>query len=95
MNALKPDVRQLAQLARLALTEEEIALFQEQLGSLMACLDGMTEIDVTNVEPTLHLAAIKSDLRPDEPQPCLNREQALKNATRQDGEFVLAPPIIS
>ena len=95
MNKFKPDVRQLSRLARVALTDEEAALFQEQLASLMTCIDGMNAIDVSGIEPTLHVAPRKDALRPDEPGPCLAREQALDNAPRQDGEFFLAPPIIS
>lgn len=84
------DVRYTAQLARINLSEEEIATFQAQLGQVIAYVEKLKEVDVSNVEPTAHAVAVYNVFRPDVPRDCFDAATALSNAPRQaNGLFSL------
>ncbi len=77
------DVRYTAQLARLNLSEEEIATFQKQLGSVIDYVEKLKEVDVSEVEPTAHASAIYNVFRADEARDWFDARTALSNAPRQ------------
>lgn len=88
------DVSYVAHLARLELTPEEIARFQEQLGHVLAYVEELKEVDVAGVEPTAHAMSVENVVRPDEVRPCLDRDAVMANApAKANGQF-LAPKII-
>ncbi|MCS7090903.1 MAG: Asp-tRNA(Asn)/Glu-tRNA(Gln) amidotransferase subunit GatC [Verrucomicrobiota bacterium] len=88
------DVRYLAHLARLELTEQEIALFEAQLNQILAYMDQLKQLDVSGIEPTAHAVPRVNVMRPDEMQPGLTQEEALSNApAKMDGLF-LVPKIV-
>lgn len=81
-------VRQVAEMARLALSEEEIELFREQLGSILEYAEVLNELDTEGVEPTAHAAHVKNVLRDDQVRPSLPKEAVLANAPEaQEGYF--------
>lgn len=81
-------VERVAHMARLALTEEEIALFQAQLGSILEYAQAVNELDTEGVEPTAHAVAVTNVLRDDAVRPSLPKEAVLANAPdAQDGCF--------
>jgi len=85
------DVRYVAQLARLDLTDAEIAKFQSQLGSVLAHVEQLKKVDVSGVEATAHANAVENVFRADEPRDWPHPEAALKNAPRAaNGLFVVA-----
>jgi aspartyl-tRNA(Asn)/glutamyl-tRNA(Gln) amidotransferase subunit C len=56
-------------------------------------IDTISELDLTEVPPTAHVADVTAPLRPDEPRPCLTRQQALDQApATQDGGFLVPSP---
>ncbi len=87
------EVRAIARLARLELSEEEVTRLAENLQNILAYVDTLAEVDVADVEPFINAAAGSNVLRADEPRPGLPRETALENAPRQAGGFFKVPPV--
>ena len=87
-------VKHVANLARLAITEEEAEMFSKQLGSMITFAEQLNELDTDNVEPTSHVLDMKNVMREDIPQEGLPQSVVLKNAPdHQDGQ-VKVPSII-
>jgi aspartyl-tRNA(Asn)/glutamyl-tRNA(Gln) amidotransferase subunit C len=83
-------VRHVALLARLALTDDQVHLLSEQLSSILDHIETMQELDLSEVAPTAHAVSVTNSVRPDEVVPGLTQEQALRNAPkRRDGAFVI------
>jgi aspartyl-tRNA(Asn)/glutamyl-tRNA(Gln) amidotransferase subunit C len=81
-------VKHVANLARLAITEAETEKFTKQLDAIITFAEQLTELDTENVEPTFHVLNMKNVLREDIPAQGLPREEVLKNAPDQlDGQF--------
>ena len=88
------DVGYVANLARLALSEREIELFQSQLGDVMEHVQKIRGLDLTGIEPTSHAHPVSNVFRKDEVRESLPRDVVLKNApVPSDGQFLL-PKII-
>ncbi len=87
-------VMKVASLARLRLTEAEVAAMSEQLGAILDYVARLDALDTANVEPMVHAIELTNVLRDDEVQPSLSRAAALQNAPRQDGKYFLVPAII-
>lgn len=63
---LTPDnVRHIAKLARLTLTEEEVTRFTKDLGGIFALIERLGEIDTSNVEPTAQVTGLSNVARTD------------------------------
>jgi aspartyl-tRNA(Asn)/glutamyl-tRNA(Gln) amidotransferase subunit C len=84
----RAEVVHVARLARLALTEEELDRFAGQLDAILEAVGKVAELDLSDVEPTLHPLALAIVWAEDEPRPCLSAEEALANAPEaEDGAF--------
>jgi len=84
----KEEIKHIAKLAKLNLSEEEIGKFQKQLSSILDYIELLNEVDTTNVEPTTQTTRLKNVAREDTPskEQCLTQEEALENVSeRQDG----------
>jgi aspartyl-tRNA(Asn)/glutamyl-tRNA(Gln) amidotransferase subunit C len=88
------DVQHVARLARLSLTEAEIARFVPQLESILDYVAMMDKLDVTNVEPMAHALPLSNVLREDVVTPSLPVEKVLQNAPETDGPFFKVPKVI-
>jgi aspartyl-tRNA(Asn)/glutamyl-tRNA(Gln) amidotransferase subunit C len=88
----RDEVLHVARLARLALTEEEIARFQEQLSAILEAVGKVDELDLSGVEPTAHPLELSNVWAADEPRPCLDVEEALANAPDREGGYFRVPP---
>lgn len=81
-------VKRVAHLARLAITENEAQMLTEQLDKIITYAEQLNELNTDNVEPTSHVLEIKNVMREDRAQTGLPREEVLKNAPEhQDGQF--------
>jgi aspartyl-tRNA(Asn)/glutamyl-tRNA(Gln) amidotransferase subunit C len=91
------DIRHVARLARLALTDDEIATFAPQLGSLMAHVDAMAQLDTEHVAATAQVIPSRNVQRADaiRPETILSREAALANAPQVQGPYFRVPRIIA
>ncbi|TFB14259.1 Asp-tRNA(Asn)/Glu-tRNA(Gln) amidotransferase subunit GatC [Filobacillus milosensis] len=84
----KDQVKHVANLARLAITEEEAEKYSEQLSAIIGFSEQLNELDTSGVEPTTHVLDMKNVLRKDEPKEWISKEEALKNAPdKQNGQF--------
>ena len=91
MAITRDEVLHVARLARLDLTEEEIARFQEQLSAILEAVGKVGELDLSDVEPTAHPLELANTWGEDEERPCLSVEEALSNAPDRAGDFFRVP----
>jgi len=90
MAITREQVLHVARLARLELSEDEVARFQEQLSAILEAVGKVSELDLEGVQPTSHPLALVNVLADDEPQPSLTRDEALANAPDpEDGHFAV------
>ena len=84
----REDVLHVARLARLELGEEELSRLEEQLGAILDAVGKVSELDLTDVEPTAHPLDLVNVWDEDEVQPSLSLDDALANAPDAvDGAF--------
>jgi aspartyl-tRNA(Asn)/glutamyl-tRNA(Gln) amidotransferase subunit C len=84
----REQVLHVARLARLALTEEELERFGEQLSAILDAVGKVAELDLSDVPPTSHPLDLVNVWGEDEARPSLPREAALANAPDPaDGAF--------
>jgi aspartyl-tRNA(Asn)/glutamyl-tRNA(Gln) amidotransferase subunit C len=88
------DVRYTAQLARLHLSDEEIAKFQTQLSQVLEYVERLKQVDVTGVEPTAHANEVFNVFRADEARPWFTPAEALANAPRTANQLFVVPKVI-
>jgi len=89
----RDEVRHVARLARLALSDEEVERMAVELAGVLEHIAMIGELDLDDVEPTSHVLAVENALRPDEPRACLTRERALESAPAvADGGFAVPSP---
>ena len=94
MSITEADVRHVAMLARLALTDEQVATLTTELSSILGHIDELKNLDLEGVEPTAHPLAMTNATRADEVRPGLSREDALLNAPDSDGTAFVIPAIV-
>jgi aspartyl-tRNA(Asn)/glutamyl-tRNA(Gln) amidotransferase subunit C len=87
-------VHKVANLARLELTSEEEVKFTSQLGDILDYFEQLSELDVTNVQPTTRAIDVSNITRVDELKPWSDRDAILANAPDQDGDFFKVPKIM-
>lgn len=81
-------VRKVAKLARLEMSETDLSRMQQQLSAILDYIDKLNELDTTNVEPLAHPLPVHNVFRADEPTPSLPVDAALQNApSRFDAYF--------
>ena len=88
------DVRYVAQLARLDLTEAEIAKFQSQLGQVLSHVEKLNAVDVSGVEPTAHANQVVNVFRADVAREGFTPAVALSNAPREANGLFIVPKVI-
>jgi aspartyl-tRNA(Asn)/glutamyl-tRNA(Gln) amidotransferase subunit C len=88
----RQDVEHVARLARLALTPEEAERLEGELGAILEAVGKVSELDLSDVEPTSHPLAVANVWADDEPRPCLPRDEALAPAPDVEDGFFRVPP---
>ena len=83
----RTEVLQIATLARIALTDEEVELFREQLSEILDQFEALKELDTSGVPPTGHAVDLQAVMREDEAQDSLTVEDVLQNAPRREREY--------
>jgi aspartyl-tRNA(Asn)/glutamyl-tRNA(Gln) amidotransferase subunit C len=94
MSSPNLDVRDVARLARIELTDEEAGTFQAQLGSVLEYVEQLGKLDLTGVEPTAHASPIFNVWQADVAQPGLTVADALRNAPAQRDNMILVPKVV-
>ena len=89
----REQVLHVARLARLRLSDQEVAKMAAELSNILEHIERIGELDLDGVPPTSHVVDVANALRADEPRPCLPRDVALAEApATQDGGFLVPSP---
>ena len=88
------EVRHVAKLSRLRLSEDEIHRMAEQLSAVLDYVSKLNELDVKGVEPMAHAMDMSNAFRQDEARPGLPVEKVLDNAPDQSPPFFKVPKVI-
>ncbi|MBX3422982.1 MAG: Asp-tRNA(Asn)/Glu-tRNA(Gln) amidotransferase subunit GatC [Pirellulaceae bacterium] len=94
MQLSRDDVRKVAALAKLELSDSQLDDVAEKLRNVLRLVDQLSQVDTTGVEEMAHPVDVHSVTRGDQIQAGLPREAALRNAPQTDGEFFLVPPVL-
>ena len=97
MRITEKEVRYVAGLANLALTDSEVVKFQSDLNGILEHMDRLNEIDTTGVEPmaqVLYEAGETATLRADVERPPLDNATALANAPQPGAGYFKVPKVI-
>lgn len=87
------DVKHVAKLARLELTEEEINKYSKQLGDILKYVEQMNEVDTTGVEPMPHAIPVYNVMREDIVKYEQTKEEMMANAPFEEDGFFRVPKI--
>jgi aspartyl-tRNA(Asn)/glutamyl-tRNA(Gln) amidotransferase subunit C len=92
MGISRDEVLHVARLARLELSEDEVAKFQKQLSDILEAISTISELDLSSVPPTAHPLEIENAWAEDVPRPCLPLEDVFANAPDCDDDHFRTPP---
>jgi len=87
-------VRRVAQLSRLELSDGEVSQFSTQLSAIVEYIEKLNELDTESVEPLAHCLPVHNVLREDMPRPSLSNDAALANAPEREDEYFKVPKIL-
>lgn len=90
----RADVEHVAHLARLGLTEEELARLEGQLNHILDQYRVLAELDTEAIPPTAQTIAVENILREDRPGPSLSAEEALSGAPERIGDHFVVPAVL-
>ncbi|HET6576505.1 MAG TPA: Asp-tRNA(Asn)/Glu-tRNA(Gln) amidotransferase subunit GatC [Fimbriiglobus sp.] len=93
MSLSRDDVLQVAKLARLELTDDELARMGEQLNRILGYVELIRQLDTAGVEPLAHPLPVRNVFRADEPAPSLPIDEALSNAPSRVGDYFGVPAV--
>jgi aspartyl-tRNA(Asn)/glutamyl-tRNA(Gln) amidotransferase subunit C len=88
------DLKHIARLARLRLTDEELERLGGQVGDILSFVEALGKVPVEGVEPTSHPLHLKDVFREDAPRPSSDIESFLKHAPKARGRFFEVPKVI-
>jgi len=81
-------VENVAKLARLGMSEEEIETFRDQLSAILGHIAILQEADISGVSPTAHASRLTNVMRVDIPRPSYPPEVLLANAPDQEDNYL-------
>ncbi len=93
-NLTRAEVEHVAHLARLGLSEDELARLEGQLNHILDQYAVLTRLDTESIPPTAQAIELENILREDEVRPSLPAEDALANAPERSGNHFVVPAII-
>lgn len=87
----REEVRRIAELAKLSLSDEEVDLYAGQLSSILGYFRKLQEIDTSHIAPTASVLPLNNVFRQDIPEPALPPEQVIANAvSARDNQFLVS-----
>lgn len=95
MSLTEDEVRHVAMLARLALTDDEVARLAPQLSQILEYAETVNEVAAAEVEPLTHPFPLRNVTRPDELRPSLPRELLLSQAPDARDDRFAVPRIVA
>ncbi len=90
----RSDVEHVAHLARLGLTDDELARLEGQLNHILDQYAKLAEVDTDAIPPTAQTIELENILREDVARPSMDPERVLANAPARDGDFFVVPAIL-
>ena len=94
MSLSDDQVRHVARLARIALTDDEVAGLADQLSDILGYAEKVGEVATDDVPPTSHPYPLANVYRPDEPTGSLDRADVLANAPEVEQQRFRVPRIV-
>jgi aspartyl-tRNA(Asn)/glutamyl-tRNA(Gln) amidotransferase subunit C len=92
--AISPDeVRWIAHLARLELTEEEVGVLGRDLSAIVEYVNQLQQVNTDGIEPLAHPIEMSNVFREDEITPSLPVDEALANAPSRKGDYYAVPAV--
>ena len=88
MALTREEVLHVAKLARVGVTDEDVAKFQGQLSDILDHFSALSEIDTMDVPPTTQSLPVVNVMGQDEPRPSLPQEEVLQNAPIQQEGYL-------
>jgi aspartyl-tRNA(Asn)/glutamyl-tRNA(Gln) amidotransferase subunit C len=88
----REQLRHVAHLARLELSDEELERLGAQLNDIIDAVSKVSELDLSDVPATSHPLDVVNVWADDEPRPCLTVDEAFANAPERDGNYFKVPP---
>ncbi|MEE9392732.1 MAG: Asp-tRNA(Asn)/Glu-tRNA(Gln) amidotransferase subunit GatC [Planctomycetota bacterium] len=87
----RAEIKRVAALAKIELTDEEIGVFSEQMAKILGHFLKLAEVDTNSVDPLVYLSSDENLFREDDPVPCLSLDDALGNAALRSGPYFRVP----
>jgi aspartyl-tRNA(Asn)/glutamyl-tRNA(Gln) amidotransferase subunit C len=94
MSISRTEVEKVSLLARLRLSDEELDRMTRQMGDILGYVDLLSALNTEAIEPMAHALDVANAFRDDVVRPSLDREAALANAPRHDGQCYLVPAVL-
>jgi aspartyl-tRNA(Asn)/glutamyl-tRNA(Gln) amidotransferase subunit C len=94
MSLTAADVRWVAHLARLELSDADLEKMTRQLSSIVDYVALLQQVNTDGVEPLAHAVELNNVFRPDDPSPSLPVDAALANAPQRKGDFYAVPAVL-
>lgn len=96
MSKITPEaLKHLAKLARLELTEAELATYASQLDVILDSVDKIREVAAQDVKPMSHAVGLTNVFREDLVRPSLDRKEVLSEAPAQESDRFRVPRILN
>jgi aspartyl-tRNA(Asn)/glutamyl-tRNA(Gln) amidotransferase subunit C len=90
----RAEVEKVSKLARLELGESELDALTVQLAQIVQYVEQLSELDTDEIEPLAHTLELTNVFADDTPRPSLDRDQALANAPKHDGQCYRVPAVL-
>ena len=87
MSLTPEEVKHIARLARVGLSDDEVARFQVQLSEILEYFERLREVNTEKLPPTAHTLAMHNVMRDDEPRPSFEKEEVLANAPQREDDL--------
>ncbi len=94
MSISKEEVKHIANLSRLKLTDEEVLKYANDLSSIVDFANTLSEINVEGIEPTAHILKIQNVFREDKVEPSYDREELFTNAPTKEAGCISVPKVV-
>ncbi len=94
MKISNKDVKEVADLARLEIEEEQLDKFTNQFENILKFISKLDELNTDDVDSTSHVLDMPTPLREDKVEEWLSQDEALKNAPQREDEFFGVPKVI-
>jgi aspartyl-tRNA(Asn)/glutamyl-tRNA(Gln) amidotransferase subunit C len=88
------EINKIALLSRLEIHEDQVEAVGKQLNDILSYMDLISQVDITDVEPTAHAVSMRNVWREDVPKPSLANDKALQNAPEPEDGYFKVPKVI-